>query len=53
MNSEAETREQTIAAKEAYRAMRKAQRLESMMDDDDDFDDDEDDGDVESIYVRD
>ncbi|ELW83813.1 Obg family GTPase CgtA [Acinetobacter baumannii] len=49
---EAETREQTIAAKEAYRAMRKAQRLESMMDDDD-FDDDEDDGDVESIYVRD
>ncbi|EPG2153952.1 Obg family GTPase CgtA [Acinetobacter baumannii] len=49
----AETREQTIAAKEAYRAMRKAQRLESMMDDDDDFDDDEDDGDVESIYVRD
>ncbi|MGZ2301499.1 Obg family GTPase CgtA [Acinetobacter baumannii] len=50
---EAETREQTIAAKEAYRAMRKAQRLESMLDDDDDFDDDEDDGDVESIYVRD
>ncbi len=50
---EAETREQTIAGKEAYRAMRKAQRLESMMDDDDDFDDDEDDGDVESIYVRD
>ncbi|EOC4829216.1 Obg family GTPase CgtA [Acinetobacter baumannii] len=50
---EAETREQTIAAREAYRAMRKAQRLESMMDDDDDFDDDEDDGDVESIYVRD
>ncbi|HFX6384765.1 TPA: Obg family GTPase CgtA [Acinetobacter baumannii] len=50
---EAETREQTIAAKEAYRAMRKAQRLESMMDDDDDFDDDEDDDDVESIYVRD
>ncbi len=49
---EAETREQTIAAKEAYRAMRKAQRLESMMDDDD-FDDDEDDGHVESIYVRD
>ncbi len=50
---EAETREQTIGAKEAYRAMRKAQRLESMMDDDDDFDDDEDDGDVESIYIRD
>ncbi|MCH2007854.1 Obg family GTPase CgtA [Acinetobacter nosocomialis] len=50
---EVETREQTIAAKEAYRAMRRAQRLESMMDDDDDFDDDEDDNDVESIYVRD
>lgn len=33
--------------------MRRAQRLESMMDDDDDFDDDEDDNDVESIYVRD
>ncbi|HAM64290.1 MAG TPA: GTPase ObgE [Acinetobacter nosocomialis] len=49
---EVETREQTIAAKEAYRAMRRAQRLESMMDDDD-FDDDEDDNDVESIYVRD
>lgn len=50
---EVETREQTIAAKEAYRAMRRAQRLESMMDDDDDFDDDEDDNDVEIIYVRD
>lgn len=50
---EVETREQTIAAKEAYRAMRRAQRLESMMDDDDDFDDDEDDNDVEVIYVRD
>ncbi|OIC73412.1 Obg family GTPase CgtA [Acinetobacter nosocomialis] len=50
---EVETREQTIAAKEAYRAIRRAQRLESMMDDDDDFDDDEDDNDVESIYVRD
>ncbi|WP_224991486.1 Obg family GTPase CgtA [Acinetobacter pittii] len=49
---EVETREQTIAAKEAYRAMRRAQRLESMMDDDD-FDDDEDDNDVEVIYVRD
>ena len=49
---EAETREQTIAAKEAYRAMRKAQREEALYDDDD-FDDDEDEGDVESIYVRD
>ncbi|WP_038342258.1 Obg family GTPase CgtA [Acinetobacter sp. A47] len=49
---EAETREQTIAAKEAYRAMRKAQR-EAGLDDDEDFDDDEDEGGVESIYVRD
>lgn len=49
---EAETREQTIAAKEAYRAMRKAQR-EAGLDDDEDFDDDEDEGDVESIYIRD
>ena len=45
---EAETREQTLAAKEAYRAMRRAQRLGG---DDDDFDDDEDD-EVEVIYVR-
>ncbi|MNY63326.1 hypothetical protein D3C86_2002680 [compost metagenome] len=50
---EVETREQTIAAKEAYRAMRRAQRLEGMLGDDDDFDDDEDDNDVESVYVRD
>jgi len=49
---EAETREQTIAAKEAYRAMRKAQR-EAGLDDDEDFDDDEDEGDVESVYIRD
>ena len=49
---EAETREQTIAAKEAYRAMRKAQREDALYDDDD-FDDDEDEGGVESIYVRD
>ena len=47
---EAETREQTIAAKEAYRAMRRAQR-EGDMDDDDDFDD-EDDGEMEVFYVR-
>ncbi|MFM6957378.1 MAG: GTPase ObgE, partial [Acinetobacter sp.] len=50
---EAETREQTIAAKEAYRAMRKAQREAGLEDDEDDFEDDEDEGDVESIYVRD
>ncbi len=47
---EAETREQTIAAKEAYRAMRRAQR-DGEMDDDEDFDD-EDDGDMEVFYVR-
>lgn len=52
---EAETREQTIAAKEAYRAMRRAQHLEGLLagEDDDDFDDEDDDNDVESIYVRD
>ncbi|ENW83853.1 GTPase obg [Acinetobacter sp. NIPH 284] len=50
---EAETREQTIAAKEAYRAMRKAQREAGLEYDEDDFDDDEDEGGVESIYVRD
>lgn len=53
---EVETREQTIAAKEAYRQMRKAQREQRLnagldVDDwDDDFDDDFDD--VEAIYVR-
>jgi len=46
---EAETREQTIAAKEAYRAMRRAQRLADHKDDED-FDDDDDE--VEVIYVR-
>ena len=50
---EAETREQTIAAKEAYRAMRKAQREAGLEDDEEDFDDDEDEGDVESVYIRD
>lgn len=49
---EEETREQTLAAKEAYRQKRRAQREEQLLDDDfDDFDDDEDD--VEVIYVRD
>ena len=47
---EVETREQTIAAKEAYREMRRQQRLAGQ-DDDDDFDD-EDDGEVEVHYVR-
>ncbi|HAD70067.1 MAG TPA: GTPase ObgE [Acinetobacter radioresistens] len=46
---EAETREQTIAAKESYRAMRRAQRLADH-EDDEDFDDDDDE--VEVIYVR-
>ncbi|ATZ67734.1 MULTISPECIES: Obg family GTPase CgtA [Acinetobacter] len=50
---EAETREQTIAAKEAYRALRKAQREAGLEDDEDDFDDEDDDGGVESVYVRD
>lgn len=49
---EEETREQTLAAKEAYRQKRRAQREEQLLDDDfDDFDDDE--NDVEVIYVRD
>ena len=48
---EAETREQTIAAKEAYREMRRQQRLAGLLADDDE-DDDEDDGEVEVFYVR-
>ncbi|MEB3753761.1 Obg family GTPase CgtA [Acinetobacter sp. MD2(2019)] len=45
---EAETREQTLAAKEAYRAQRRAQRLGG-----DDFDDEDDEDDeVEVVYVR-
>jgi GTP-binding protein len=46
---EEETREQTLAAKEAYRAKRKAQREGDEID----TDDDEDDSDMEVIYVRD
>ncbi|MBF7694413.1 Obg family GTPase CgtA [Acinetobacter rathckeae] len=50
---EAETREQTLAAKEAYRQMRKAQRIADLGDDYDDEDDDsEDDGEMEVYYVR-
>ena len=50
---EAETREQTIAAKEAYREMRRQQRLEGLLtDDEDDEDEDGDDGDMEVFYVR-
>ena len=46
---EAETREQTIAAKEAYREMRRQQRLAGALDDEDDEDGDDD---VEVYYVR-
>ncbi|SDB87708.1 Obg family GTPase CgtA [Acinetobacter boissieri] len=49
---EAETREQTLAAKEAYRQMRKEQRMADLGDDYDDEDDDEDDGEMEVYYVR-
>ena len=49
---EAETREQTIAAKEAYREMRRQQRLEGLLDDDEDDDEEDDDIDVEVHYVR-
>ena len=51
---EAETREQTLAAKEAYRLMRRQQRLEGILGDTDeeDEDDDGDDGDMEVFYVR-
>ncbi|MFU8928098.1 Obg family GTPase CgtA [Acinetobacter puyangensis] len=50
---EEETREQTIAAKEAYREKRKAQR--EGLENDDGFDDDDfdDDDEMEVIYVRD
>ena len=47
---EAETREQTLAAKEAYREMRRQQRLAGLLGEDDD--DDEDDGEMEVYYVR-
>ena len=50
---EAETREQTIAAKEAYREMRRQQRLAGILgDDEDDEDGDDQDNDVEVFYVR-
>ncbi len=50
---EIETREQTIAAKEAYREMRRQQRLASLLEDDEDDDfDDEEDHDMETYYVR-
>ncbi|MCF9034068.1 Obg family GTPase CgtA [Acinetobacter nectaris] len=47
---EEETREQTLAAKEAYRAQRRAQRLG--LDSDDDDSDDDDDNEMEVYYVR-
>ena len=50
---EAETREQTIAAKEAYREMRRQQRLAGLLaEEEDDEDDEDDDNDVEVFYVR-
>ncbi len=49
---EAETREQTIAAKEAYREMRRQQRLAGILGDDEDDEDGDDDSDVEVYYVR-
>jgi len=50
---EAETREQTIAAKEAYREMRRQQRLEGLLGDDDEDDEDgDDDSNMEVFYVR-
>ena len=50
---EAETREQTIAAKEAYREMLRQQRLAGLLaDDDEDEDDEGDDGEMEVFYVR-
>lgn len=49
---EAETREQTLAAKEAYRQMRKEQRLSDAADLDDEDDEDGDDGEMEVHYVR-
>ena len=47
---EAETREQTIAAKEAYRELRRQQRLAGILGDDEDDEDGEDE--AESYYVR-
>ena len=50
---EAETREQTIAAKEAYREMRRQQRLAGLLaEEEDDEDDEDDDNDVAVFYVR-
>ncbi|NNH37503.1 Obg family GTPase CgtA [Acinetobacter terrae] len=50
---EAETREQTIAAKEAYREMRRQQRLAGLLaEEEDDEEDEDDDNDVEVFYVR-
>ena len=48
---EAETREQTLAAKEAYREMRRQQRLAGILGDDEDDDEDGEDA-AESYYVR-
>ena len=49
---EAETREQTIAAKEAYREMRRQQRLEGILGQDVDDEDEDGEDEAESYYVR-
>ena len=49
---EAETREQTLAAKDAYRELRRQQRLAGLLAEDDDEEDGEDDGEMEVHYVR-
>ncbi|XID74222.1 Obg family GTPase CgtA [Alkanindiges sp. WGS2144] len=49
---EQETRENSLAAKEAYREARRAARQSGQDDDDDDWDDDSDEGGMEVIYVR-
>lgn len=49
---EQETRENSLAAKEAYKAARRAAREQGYDGDDDDWDDDDDDGNVEFVYAR-
>ena len=49
---EQETRENSIAAKEAYREARRAAREGHDHDDDDDWDDEDDEGGMEVIYAR-
>ncbi|RYZ84084.1 MAG: hypothetical protein EOO68_32085 [Moraxellaceae bacterium] len=49
---EQETRENSIAAKEAYREARRAAREGHEHDDEDDWDDEDDEGGMEVIYAR-